>query len=489
MTRSFPHVFGSLVALAVASSACSVEPVEPSTHAPTIPVAQEEAGRPATPSPSSRLEFVAGYPATLLYALDGAAGLSNHDAGYRRWLLGNEAPAWLEAYAARRDVWSRRRQSDAGGGAAAFDLCGWTATSVDELKTCLRDVVPARDRTILTTAIDEADRLLQPKWPAIEARFASLMPALSAALATDHAAELFRTLRREASLSDDTKLRFKVVLVGKPQSDHSYARQAGEHLVHEVDENTEAGSLLGVAFHEIAHLAHHMSPARRSFERAFMDLGDSGKLAAAVWDEVVATAFGNGLAAEVFDPEFRLERSFYDDEWIDVLGRALYVEWKAGRDVRLGSGLAGDLTRLVDSNFPPERRSISRLLWYVTVTADDQAALDGAFDGIPVRSGYRKAPIDDTMAAPPDLPPWGSRVALATVDQLAAHPALVKRVGMTEGSWTSALAADDTAVFRRTEQDGTLLFVVVAKDEPTLVKAMPSFARRPRIVDEGWTSW
>jgi hypothetical protein len=484
MTASRLRLFGSLLAMAVTSTACSVEPSTPEPPAP--PEKTQEADAPKTTAP---LEFVATYPATLLYALDGAAGLRNHDAGYRRWLVGNEDPAWLEAYAARRNTWDRKRRNDAGGGAAAFDVCGWTSQTVEELKVCLDDVVPALDRTILMTALDESDRLLQPKWPAVEARFATLKPELDAALSTDHAAELFRILRREASLPEDTKLRFKVVLVGKPKSDHSFARQAGEHLVHEVDENTAAGSLLGVAFHEIAHLAHHMSPERAAFERSFMDFGDSGKLAANLWDEVVATAFGNGLAAEVFDPKFGVERSFYADEWIDVLGRALYLEWKAGLDVRLGAGLAKDLTRLVDAKWPLEKRSMARLLWYVTVTADDRAALDAAFEGIDVRSGYRSRPIDETMSAQSDLPPWASRIVLATPEQLAAHPALAERVGMDEGSWTSELAAHDTAVFRRTESDGTLLFVVLGKDAPTLAKAMPSLARRPRIVSEGWTSW
>lgn len=41
--------------------------------------------------------------------------------------------------AARRDTWTRRRVSDAGGGAAAFDVCGWTASTLEELKTCLGD--------------------------------------------------------------------------------------------------------------------------------------------------------------------------------------------------------------------------------------------------------------------------------------------------------------------------------------------------------------
>jgi hypothetical protein len=424
-----------------------------------------------------------------MYALDGAAGLPKHDPGYRAWLFGDDEPKWLATYAKRRDSWTRPWHDDAGGGASEFDTCGWTTETFDELRACLEEVVPSEDLPTLSVALSDTHAHLSAKWPLIEERLKKLGVELTAALATEPALDLVRKLRREASLADETELRFSLVLVGKPPGSHSYARQMGAHLVHEVSPSETSGGLLGVAFHEMAHLAHRMSPERPALEAAFVLLGDSGRLAGNAWDEVVATAFGNGLAAEAFDPAFRVSGSFYDDELLDALGRALYLEWRAGQEVRLGAPLAARLTRLVDANGWAERSPVGRYLWYLVVTAERSSTLAKALDGIDTRSAYRSRPIDDTMSARVGLPPWAPRVVLATVDELAAHPALVARTEIPEKSWTSALLGHRAAAFRRTDASGALMFVIVANDATALESAMPEFAALPRMVPEGWTSW
>lgn len=472
--------------LAIHLAACSSTRV-------TTPTDNSGAAPPANDAgetrPPSSLTFVATYPATLLYALDGAAGERNHDEGYRAWIVGDAEPQWIQDYARRRKAWGARRRPDAGGGAPAFDVCGWTAPTLDEAIACLEDVVPEADRPTLRTALREADKMLSPKWPEIEAHLATLMPELEAKLASPDAAYLTRILRREASLPDETPIHFQTVLVGKPPGSHSYARQTGEYLLHEVDEKDTAGSLLGTAFHEMAHLVHSMSPVRNAFEEEFMPLGDHGRLAANVWDEVVATAFGNGLAAEKFDPSFSAKSSFYADAPIDALGHALYENWKAGVDVRLDRALAERLTEWVDTSWPTDENSVGRYLWTVTVSAQDRTALEGALEGVRYRAASRTRPIDDRIAAAAGFPPWSPRVVLATSADLVAHPALVARVTMPAGSWEPALDGHRGAVFRRTESDGTILFVVVAPDVTALRIAMPAFTRLPRMVDEGWTSW
>lgn len=485
-TTVVPFALG-LFCGALTLSACSSDADAPRS------VEVVPSNEPATeeePARAPEMTFIATYPATLLYALDGAAGLRNHDPGYRAWLVGNDEEApWLDDYAARRDGWTRSRVADHGGGAGAFDVCGWTTRTVPELTTCLEDVVLPFDHAVLKRALDEADRRLAPKWPAIEARLGELASAMAKSLETEPAKRLFATLRHEASLDERAPLRFEVVLVGKPPGDHTFAHQVGAHLVHEVGDTSTSGDLLGVAFHEIAHLAHFMSPERAAFERAFLQRGDDGWLAANLWDEVVATAFGNGLAAEAFDPAFRVERSFYADVAIDTLGRALYQEWTSGRDVRLDRDLAEHLTQLAGTKLGPEARSAGRHLWYLSVTAESSSTLATVLDGYTGRGLYRDRPIDETMAAPKGLPPWGARVVLATAAEMSAHPALVTRTSMPEGSWNTALEGHAAAVFRRTDEDGAPLLVVVAPDDAGLKKAFPALLRRPQMVPEGWTAW
>jgi hypothetical protein len=326
-----------------------------------------------TPSPSAAasVRFLAGYPATLLYALDAAAGQRNRDPGYRAWVVGDEKAPWLEAYAGRRPAWEVSRRPGDGAGALTFEACAWEARELEDAIRCIEGVVGPADREVARTALREADRRMRPRWSEVGTRLARLLTDLEQGMQTEKARDLLRVLRKEAELPADVALSFDVILVAKPPGSHSIAQLTGRYLVQEVGEDRTVGALLGIAFHEVAHLAHALSPRRPEMEQAFLRSGDTGRLAGGVWDEVVATAFGNGLAAERMDPAFFADRSFYADEWIDTVGHALYREWKAGREVRLGPELAAHLVELVDREWPADQRPVARYLWYVTLYAQE----------------------------------------------------------------------------------------------------------------------
>jgi hypothetical protein len=444
-----------------------------------------------TPEPAvtadASVRFLAGYPATLFYALDAAAGERNRDVGYRAWLVGDEPAPWLAAYAERRQAWNESTRPDHGGGASTFDICGWEARELEDAIRCVEAALGEQDRRVAVDALREADRRLRPRWTEIGAHIVDLVPALEQELRRPTSQALLRTLRNTAGLSDDAVLHFNVVLVAKPPGAHSFARQAGQFLVHEVRPDETVGHLLAIAFHEIAHLAHFMSPRREEMERAFLPLGDSGKLAGNVWDEVVATAFGNGLAASRLDPEFRVSRSFYSDPWIDALGRALYREWQAGLAVRLGAELARHLTQLVDREWPENRRPLARYLWYVTVYAQERALLRDVLPGVEFRGAARTTPIIDALPPGPKVPPWAPRLALITVAELARRESLAARAGIPPKSWDAALADSDAAVFRHDDADGVVVLVIVARGANALRLALPAFVQFPHMVAAGWT--
>lgn len=469
-----------LVPLLLAGCTAASSSNEPAPEAP----APRETPAPTPSETHDPIRVSARYPATLLYALDGAAGMPNHDAGYARWLLGSDVrPAWLVAYGARRPSWSGATRADA---APELDTCGWSTESYDALVACVRRVLPEGERAIAETALREAHALLQPRWESISVRPRSLVPELETVVRSEVARGLSTTLRRSSRLPEATPLAFEVVLVAKPPGSHSFARQQGPYLVHEVDPKVTVGSLASVTFHEIAHLAHALSPARADTERAFMAHGDAGKVAANIWDEAVATAFGNGLAAEKLDPTFRAAASFYDDTWIDTVGRALYLGWKEGREPTLGPTLAPLMVETVGRVWPEDKRAAERYLWSCTIRADDKSVLAGALEGIHARSVYRRTPVDDTVPGEVDLPPWAPRVVLVTAAQLEARPALRKRVAIPEESWTDALVTTGTAVFRHDDADGTLVLVIVADDVERLRTALPRFARGT-MTRAGWS--
>lgn len=461
--------------------ACPTRPTSPVRNPPNPPLPA-----PAAQTDSS-IRFLAGYPATLLYALDAVAGERNRAAGYRQWLVGDERVPWLDAYAERRRGWGAAMRPDHGGGAPAFEVCGWETDEIEQAIRCIEGVVPAAERAVAVTAIREADSRLRPKWPELSRHMTAMLPELEEELRTTRAAGLFRTLRSEAGLVENVPLRFNVVLVAKPPGSRSFARQAGQFLVHEVSPDETVGGLLAIAFHEIAHLAHFMSPRREEMERAFLRHGDRGRIAANIWDEVVATAFGNGLAAEQIDPAFRIDRSFYSDRWVDNVGRALYREWKAAPSVRLGPELATRLVQLTDREWPEDQRPMSRYLWGVTIHAQDRALSRELLRGVDYRSASRMSPIDDAVPSGPELPPWAPRIVLMTVDELSRRPALVARAGIPPTSWEAALSGNDGAVFRHDDADGALILVIVARSADALRTAAHAFARLPRMVAAGWT--
>lgn len=430
---------------------------------------------PASDVAESRIVIDTGYPATLFYALDAAAGVRNRDSGYRAWLYeGDQPPEWLTSYAARRTTWTAT-VDDSGGGTPAVEACARHAASVTDALTCMERVVPESDRPILETAAKHADERVAPHYRRAAPQLVSLAGEMRGALASSDARALFATLRHEAALEADAPLRFEVILVAKPDGAHSYAMQSGESLVHEVGSDETSGDLLAVAFHEIAHLAHRQSPRRRALEEAFVALGDDGLFASNMWDEAVASAFGNGLAGERFRRDFSPDQPLYADRRVAALGRALYMQWRGGADVVLGPELAAWLTETARAQTPPSARTMGDLMWSVVATAESSAPLKALLRGVPYRSASRRTPIDDDLSLGATDPLTATRVVLATAGELAQHPQLRARFLLDEGD---VLGGASSRVVRR-PADGPLEVLLVASTADELLRASSALARAP----------
>lgn len=415
------------------------------------------------------------YPATLFYALDAASGVRNRDRGYRAWLYdGEQAPPWLTRYAERRATWTTTFE-DSGGGMLAIERCARRAESVADAIACMKRVVPAGDHEVLETAAALADERVGPHYRAAAAQLVTIAREMRRALAGKDAQELFAILRHEAALPADVPLDFEVVLVAKPDGAHSYAMQSGESLVHEVGRDESSGDLLAIAFHEIAHLAHHRSPRRRALEEAFVALGDDGLFASNSWDEAVASAFGNGLAGARFQRDFSSERPFYDDRRVAALARALYTRWQGGADVVLGPKLAKWLTETSREQTPPSTRTMGDLMWSVVATSETRAPLDVLLKGVPYRSASRRTPIDDVITLGDTDPVTATRVVLVTANELAQHPKLRARFAIDDAD----VVGDVPYRVVRRDTDGPLEVLVVAANAQELVRASSALARTP----------
>ncbi len=435
-------------------------------------VAPARAGEP-------EIRVSAGFPATLLYALDAAAGERNRDAGYRAWIVdGDENPEWLRAYAARRRLWNGVGPQ-AREGAPSYEICAWESADLEPFVACVREALPSGDAEVAERALRAAAARLGPRWPALRRRVDRLVPPLEAALRGDGVRALLAELRASTGLAEDARLDVRVVLVAKPDSRHWFGHQWGPYMVHEVGRGDAPGPLLAAAMHEVAHLAHARSPWRASMEAAFAELGDDGLFVANAWDEAVATAFGNGLAAARLDPGFREDAQFYADPVVDALGRALYRAWREGGTRALGPALAADLVRLARAAVPAEKRTVDRHLWYATVYGK---ARDALLRAVRYRNAAQFLELHDDVPAGRGLPPWAARVVLATRDELAARPALLARLGVDAPALDAAL--DRGAAVLRPD---AALFVVVARAGAELKAAARAFSKLPKLPARGWT--
>jgi len=464
--RTNPFVLGVLGALFVG---CSGAP------APVTVQSANVDGSPVASPSGATISVSAAYPATLFYALDAASGVRNRDPGYRAWIHdGDTPPAWLTAYTDARRRWTATTE-DAGGGELVIERCARRSTTTADAVRCMKTVVPAEDHPVLDRAVAEADARVSAHYAAAAVRLEGMAHEMKRGLSSQDAAALFHTLRHEASLADDAPLRFEVVLVAKPPGAHSFAVQAGESLVHETGPEETSGSLLGVVFHEIAHLAHHQSPARRAMEEAFVALGDDGLFAAGLWDEVVATAFGNGLAAERFDPGFSPDRPMYSDPRVSALGAALYRRWRTDANVALGPALAEWIARAAHEVAPPAGRRIGDLMWSVIATSEERAPLDRFLRGVPYRSASRRRPLSLDLRADEPGMIAATRVTFATLDDLAHHPVLGEQFALPA---KGALGGEAARVVRR-KSEGPLELLVLASDAESLVRAAESLAKLP----------
>ena len=70
---------------------------------------------------------------------------------------------------------------------------------------------------------------------------------------------------------------------------------------------------------------------------------------------------------------------------------------------------------------------------------------------------------------------------------LEAHAPLRARAG-SPADWRKALATTGAALFRHDDPDGTLVLVVVGRDDTALAAATAAMARLSTMVQPGWTA-
>lgn len=489
--RRIAEVLGSL--LTALSSFCCTTSAPPSQG---LEVRALSAGGAAASSingatgaqPRLVFQVSARYAASVVYALDQAAAARAPDPRYRTWLFGEppaKLPDWFEAYAGQRSAFETSRRGP-DGSYDALARCSHGADALTDVLACAKLLLSPSQLALARTALQETDVLLRARWATLEPVLQRWQQELQAITSGPKGTELAELLARSAQLPNDQPLRFEVVLVAKPRGSEARAHQAGGHLVMEVRDDREPIQHADVLFHELAHLAAHHAPNRPALESAFNGRGASGMVAAQLWNEAFATAFGNGLAAERLDPSFDPGQSFYHDSAIDALGRALYRRWRAGAAVALDASLADHLLQLVESDWPRARWRMADVTRRLVVFSDDREA------AAIVREGLRSASLSSYVPVPEHLNASGAgesapRLIVATVATLQKRPDLLESLGLDLASARARVHQQGASLFA---SDGTqgLSMLVTAASRERLQAAAKSFCSQPLAPAPGWSS-
>jgi hypothetical protein len=430
-------------------------------------------------------DVVAEYPATLVHALDAAAGVPHHGSGYREWLLGTSDadPDWMRAYRQRRPTWTSN-VDDGDGPYEPYTRASYDAKTVDDLLERIGKILSGDDLAAARAAIVGADKLLAPRWSAEAAKLAAFGGELREALTNEKARALVARLRAACGLAADAPLRFRVVLVAQPKATRNSASTEGDHLVMEVPDGSRATREAPIAFHEMTHFAARRSPGRRALEDAFAPFGEAGVVAANYWDEAFATAFGNGIVASALDPQFAESAPLYAVPAIDAIGRGLWEKWKTS-DVALGAPLAATLVEIVGRVWPRERWTLRDLWMRCEVMADDRAIVQAFFQRVLPSSLSAQTPVPASLVRPPRPPEKVPRIVFLAKDALASKPDLLKAMGLDASD--AAAHADPASIHFGKDEDGVPLALVVARDADALVAAASALEGSGKIPPAGWS--
>jgi hypothetical protein len=440
----------------------------------------------AAPPTVAPLRVTANYPATLLWALDGAAGLPNHARGYEAWLGFQENDPRLASFRERRPKWIERKGNPQDPSLDPFLSCGLETAELAGVATCLRRALPPPDAAIAEDAVAQADAGLRPRWTALAADLNARVEPVRELLRGHAIASAIAALRAAASLPDTAVLASSVVFVANPDPNGSRATLVGTTDVLEIDHRSSPAEQTGIVAHEITHVAVAQSPRTKDVEPALAGHGVAGVIAAAEWNEAFASAFGNGWVVSQLQPGLSDTRSLYGVPIVDALAHGLVRQWAAGARPELGAPLAQQLIAAM-RDAPPERWSVADVFARsVAFSGDDSVA--AAFQDAASRVwAYRDTPLPADAERPAVAPPLAPMIYFATLDELAVRGSLLGALGLTEDEAKDHVASSPATIYWR-ESGGVPVVLVVARDAASLRAAASWLAASPHLPPAGWSA-
>ena len=281
-------------------------------------------------------------------------------------------------------------------------------------------------------------------------------------------------------------------LVARPAHDSAdAAKQLGNHAIVEVRPGTRPETRIDVVLHELFHFyfAAGRYDQRAALAARFADSPSPlGLNAYGLLEEVLATAFGNGLVQRTVDePEFRRRLAqpmgFYNDEFIDRISKAVLEPLEA----RLTAGgtlhdadFVPEFVGLVEKSYPrgmPPRAYLRTMV----IAHDDR--LGESYDALAKLAHANwmtsESSLDPKVAgAMFDERPLWTAVWMAYTPAIEALRAWERHIGAKEIAVIEALARRaGSFVYASRRVGGAWAFVFVAPDDASMKALIEAFAK------------
>lgn len=310
-----------------------------------------------------------------------------------------------------------------------------------------------------------------PWLPAWSQQLAGWMTARDLAGQLDEVARLF-------GLKPSEVPGLRVHVVPAPLGETLHGRRLGSDIVLEVRPADTPPQRADVVAHEATHALEEAADLAGDVSlQAPMLAVATGTRGWELLDEGLATAIGQGVIAERWDPKFaeslHKPQSWYVDEAIDPFAKALFPRVKAA--MAAGRSLRAMATELADAWRSVQPVDAPRLhLARAVRIASDEAVFDGMQTVLERPSAWH-ANLDEAGALARRYA--GTTLVIAvTLDELPLVQKQSHDLGLPAGRkwqgpglWTQRRAA------------GGYVFVVVARDAAALQQALVTFAKMPNL--------
>lgn len=304
-----------------------------------------------------------------------------------------------------------------------------------------------------------------------------------------------------AEIVHGEKVQFNL-LYKPPLSFGSHAEQIENQAIIEVSGPQDGVSRLDVVSHELFHYFYSRSPIQSHFDQVHkLTAMTNGQAMEGLFNEAMATTFGNGLVARKLNPD-RFERtksrpkSFYNEDVIDRVGKALmpYADkWLAESKTIDSPGVLEEYAKACAEGLGRDLERPALSYRSLALVSDPQFAEFGPElrQALNCGSAMQWSQVDDAAAI--NVIGSYSRLPVMFLCRTGEKTALEAWDGVLGKGWSNPLTADPkSGVVTLKSPSGRLVVVFFAESPsqlPGLLKEFleaKSFGKDARVVSGKW---